>query len=307
MRTVTVVVVLASLVNLLPAAAAAPDQPRVQGKLTGQVLATGSGKVLLLDPAGKTLWQFKGGNCSDVWMLDNGNVLLADNNVIEIDPKTNKVVWSYRPPQQKGGGTFACQRLAGGHTMVGENSGGRIVEVDKAGKVVFELKLPLCQPGSHNNLRHVRKLAGGNYLVAHKGPALVREYTPAGKVVFEVKVSQAAFSAVRLANGNTVVGHIDCVTEDDPKGKQVWQFDKRELAGVKVGMICGIHVLPGGNVAMGIYAFHRGPDGAGLLEVTREKKLVWRYIDTSQTGPRSMMALQVLDAKGKPLPGPALR
>ena len=149
MRTLAVVVVLASVVSLLPAAAAA-DGPRVQGKLSGQVLATGSGKVLLLDATGKTLWQFKGRNCSDVWMLDNGNVLLADNNVSEIDPKTNKVVWSYRPPQQKGGGTFACQRLAGGITMVGENSAGRIVEVDKAGKVVFELKLPLCKPGSHN-------------------------------------------------------------------------------------------------------------------------------------------------------------
>ncbi len=125
--------------------------------------------------------------------------------------------------------------------------------------------------------------------------------------MFEVKVPKVAFSAVRLANGNTMVGHIDCITEYDPKGKVVWQFDKAALAGVKVGMICGIHVLPGGNVAMGIYGIQRSPDGAGLLEVTREKKLVWRYIDTSKTGPRSMMALQVLDAKGKPLPGPALR
>ena len=283
------------------------EEARVKGTLTGQVLTTGSGKVLLVDTTGKTLWKHKGANCSDIWMLDNGNVLLADNNVLEINPTTDKVVWTYKPAQQKGGGTFTCQRLAGGITMVGENSAGRIVEVDKEGKIVFELKLPLCQPGSHNNLRMVRKLDNGNYLVCYKAKALVREYTPGGKVVFEVKVTQIAYSAVRLPNGNTVVGHIQCVTELDPKGKQVWQFDKSELKDVKIGMICGIHALPNGNIVMGVYRVPKEPSGAALLEITRDKKLVWRYVNTSKTGDRNMMAVQLLDEKGKPLPGPAMR
>ena len=283
------------------------EEARVKGTLTGQVLTTGSGKVLLVDTTGKTLWKHKGANCSDIWMLDNGNVLLADNNVLEINPTTDKVVWTYKPAQQKGGGTFTCQRLAGGITMVGENSAGRIVEVDKEGKIVFELKLPLCQPGSHNNLRMVRKLDNGNYLVCYKAKALVREYTPGGKVVFEVKVTQIAYSAVRLPNGNTVVGHIEAVTEFDPKGKKVWQFSVKDLAGIKLGMICGIHVLPGGNVVIGFYRVAMGPDGAGLIEITREKKLVWRWICPAKGGERHTMGVQKLDAAGKPLPGKALR
>nr|MBC8372500.1 PQQ-binding-like beta-propeller repeat protein [Planctomycetota bacterium] len=173
-----------------------PETKLIHGTLKGQVLATGTGRMLLLDNTGKILWKHKGGNCSDIWMLKNGNILLADNNVVEVDPKSDKVVWSYKPAMQKGGGTFACQRLKNGNTMVGENSAGRIVEVDPKGKIVFELKLPECQPGSHNNLRHVRKLANGNYLVAYKAKAMVREYTPAGKVVFEVKTKPIAFSAV---------------------------------------------------------------------------------------------------------------
>ena len=274
----------------------------IYGTLKGQVLATGGRRMLLLDNTGKILWKHKGGNCSDIWMLKNGNVLLADNNVVEVDPKTDKVVWSYKPAMQKGGGTFACQRLENGNTMVGENSAGRIVEVDPKGKIVFELKLPDCQSGSHNNLRHVRKLANGNYLAAYKAKAMVREYTPKGKVVFEVKVKPIAFSAVRLPNGNTVVGHINNVTEFDPKGKQVWQFDRKEIKDVKIGMICGIHVLPSGNIVMGIYGANTSKDGASLLEITRKKKLVWRY-----PGDKHMMGVQLLDEKGKPLAGPALR
>ena len=284
-------------------AADATGDKRIHGTLMGHILATGTGRMLLMDNTGKIIWQHKGGNCSDIWMLKNGNVLLADNNVIEIDPKTDKVVWSYKPAAQKGGGTFACQRLENGNTMVGENSAGRIVEVDPKGKIVFELKLPLCQTGSHNNLRHVRKLANGNYLVAYKAKALVREYTPKGEIVFEVKVKPIAFSAVRLPNGNTVVGHINNVTEYDPKGKIVWQFDKKEIKDVKIGMICGIHVQPSGNIVMGVYGANNSKDGAALLEITRKKKLVWRYVGKD----RHMMGVQLLDEKGKPLAGAALR
>jgi len=286
---------------LLMSGVVSGEEQFVHGTLEGQVLATGSGRILLFDETGKILWQHKGANCSDIWMLDNGNVLHADNNVHEIDPKTNKVVWCYKPPQQKGGATFSCQRLANGNTVVGENSGGRIVEVDKDGKVVFELKLPLCKPGSHNNLRMVRKIMNGNYLVCHKGPALVREYTPDGKVVFEVKVSDVAFSAVRLENGNTLVGHINCVSEFDPKGKQVWQFNRKELSDLKIGMICGIQVLPNNNIVVGLYRADNSPNGAGVFEITREKKLVWRYVRSSGKADRNMIGVQRLDKNGKPL------
>jgi len=307
MRKSLIVVVGIALGMTLLAAPAAGAEELIKGTLDGQVLTTGAGKILLLDKTGKTLWTHKGQNCSDIWMLKNGNVLLADNNVLEINPKTDKVVWQYRPAAQKGGATFSAQRLANGNTMVGENSAGRIVEVDKEGKVVFELKLPLCQPGSHNNLRMVRKLDNGNYLVCYKAKALVREYTPTGKVVYEVKVTKIAYSAVRLPNGNTIVGHIEAVTEFDPKGKKAWQFNVKDLPGIKLGMICGIHVLPNNNVVMGFYRVATGPDGAGLIEITRDKKVVWRWISRAKGGERHTMGVQKLDAAGKPLPGKALR
>jgi len=273
----------------------------MHGTFEGQLLSTGGGRILIINQDGDITWQHKGGNCSDIWMLPNGNVLHADNNVAEINPKTDETVWSYNPEQQKGGGTFACQRLPNGNTMVGENSAGRIVEVDPTGKIIFDLELPLCKPGSHNNLRMVRKLDNGNYLVCYKEKAMVREITPSGEVVFEAKVSGIAFSATRLPNGNTVVGHIDSVTEFDPKGKVVWEFNKTELPNVKIGMICGINVLPDGAVVMGCYRAVHGPDGAAVLAVSRDKKLLWRYSVPAGKGDRSMMGVQVLDAKGKPL------
>lgn len=282
------------------------EQKKLHGTLEGRVIATG-GTLLLFDGEGKTVWSQSGGNCADIWMLPNGNVLYANGEVREVDPKTKKVVFSYTSAVTKGGGAYSCQRLENGDTLIGENSKGKVLEVSPDGKVVFELQLPLANEGEHHNLRMVRKLKNGNYLVCHSGKHIVREYTPKGEVVFEVNVGNIAFSAVRLPNGNTMVGHIDAVTEFDPKGHPVWAFKKEDLPEVAIGMITGIHVQPNGNVLMGIYQIRKVPNGAGVLEITREKKLVWRYIDTAKGSNGAMMGVQLLDAEGKPLPGEVLR
>lgn len=278
---------------------------KVTGELDGQILTTGTGRVVKLDQQGNELWSFKGANVSDVTLLANGNVLFADNDAKEVDPQTGKIVWSYKPEYGQGGGTFSAQRLANGLTVIGENSTGRILEIDQEGKIVFELQLPDIKRGSHGNLRHCRKLANGNYLVTYKDLQAVREYTPTGALAMEIKLSNAAFSAVRLPNGNTLVGHIDGVTEFDQRGGALWSFGLNEMPeGLKPGVLCGIHALPSGNIVCGLYAVPVGePDGVGLFEVTRDKKIVWRYLGTD----KQMMGVQKLSADGKPLAGEALR
>lgn len=205
----------AVMVTMLVALPASGGDGEVQGTLGGRVLATGGGRVLIFDGTGKTLWQHRGGNCSDCWMLPSGNVLFADGEVKEVTPG-GEVVFHFRPKEKKGGGAYTCQRLEDGRTLIGENSTGRVLEVDREGKIVFELKTEPYKEGNHHNLRMVRKLPSGNYLVCLSGAKTVREYTPKGDVVLEIKVHTIAFSAVRLANGNTMVGYLDNVTEFDP-------------------------------------------------------------------------------------------
>jgi hypothetical protein len=291
------IVNLLSCLALIPGLLFAAEGP-LFGRLDGQVLATGS-KLLLIDHAGKTLWEYKAGNCGDVWMLDNGHVLFANGSVVEVDPKTDEVVFKYTPEMTKQGGTYSCQRLANGNTVVGESSAGRFTEVDPSGKIIFKLDLPMTTPGHHQNLRMVRKLDNGNYLVCHHRKALVREYTPAGEVKLDIKVpGKGVFSAIRLPNGNTMTGHINGITEYSPDGNVVWSFEKSDLPDLALGSICGIHVQPNGNVAMGIYRIAKEGKSAEFLEITREKKLVWRY--KAENSPRARMGVHVLTRDGKP-------
>lgn len=88
-------------------------------------------------------------------MLDNGRILLFDNQghrgregatrVIEYDPLTKTIDWSYA-------GTIteplissvygSQQRLANGNTLIIESNNGRAVEVTRAGRIVWEFRLP---------------------------------------------------------------------------------------------------------------------------------------------------------------------
>ena len=289
----------------IPAIDVRAERPVMTGQPSGNILATGSRRIVIMDPGGKVLWQHRGDNVSDCWMLANGNVLFADNRITEVDPTTNKVVFSYQPKVMKGGGTYGCQPLENGNTLVGENSTGRILELNREGKVAFELQLPLYQKGNHHNLRMVRKLNNGNYLVCHSGKHRVREYTPKGEIVFEVQVNNIAFAAIRLDNGNTLVAHLDQITEFSPAGKTVWQFSNTDIAGLKISSMCGVHVLPNGNLAIGVYSAYKKGGEAGLFEITRDKKLVWCYSNPKSDG--SMMSIQMLDPEGKPLPGRTVR
>ncbi len=277
----------------------------VFGELKNQVLSTGSGRVRLMDQTGRILWQHKGRNVHDCWMLPNGHVLLADGHVTEINPQTDEIVFQYAPQVTKGGGAFACQRLASGNTVIGENSTGRILEATPDRHIVFALQVQPFEPGSHHNLRMVRKLKNGNYLACHSGARLVREHTAQGKIVFEVKLDNIAFSAVRLPNGHTLVSHIGHITEFDAQGKTVWQFSNQDIPDVMINAMCGIHVLPNNNIAIGVYSAYKKGIGTGMFEITRNKTLVWRYAQASSD--RNIMGIQVLDPQGRPLPGDTIR
>lgn len=92
------------------------------------------------------------GGPHDAQILDDGNILLFDNGLgrgasrgLELDPRTERIVWSYRgdPPSSfytrtKG----SIQRLPNGNTLMAESDRGRAIEVTRDGEVVWEFLCP---------------------------------------------------------------------------------------------------------------------------------------------------------------------
>ena len=108
--------------------------------------------LAILDPdAGKIVWALTGQwrLQHSAWLLPTERMLLFDNfgapggtsRVLEVDPFTQQIVWSFagRP----GEGLFsetvgAVQRLPGGNTLVVESNFGRALEVTPDGRIAWE-------------------------------------------------------------------------------------------------------------------------------------------------------------------------
>lgn len=290
---------------------------------TRQFIAADSSRhrIAIIDEDGSTAWEHSIGPLHDLQRLANGNLLFQDSwtHVVEMEPRGKKVVWQYDAKSSPGNEKLrieihAFQRLADGNTMIAESGRGRIIEVDSHGKIVKEIKLHINKPHPHRDTRLARKIDNGHYLVCHEGDGTVREYDASGTVLWEYEVplfgheprdghgveafGNQCFSALRLANGNTLIstGNGHSVIEVTPKHEIVWSLHQNDLPGIQLAWVTTLQVLPSGNIVIG--NCHAGPDNPQLIEVSRDKKVEWKFQDFERFG-NSLTNSQVLSIDGE--------
>ena len=146
------------------------------------VLLQGGDRLAMVSPAGKITWEMPWGGVHDIHLLDNGHILVQQDmkGIAEIDPETKSVVWSYDAQASNGNAgkkieVHAFQPLADGNIMLAESGPARIIEIDRDGALLKEIKLKVDNPHPHTDTRLARKLENGHYLVCHEGDGFVRE------------------------------------------------------------------------------------------------------------------------------------
>ncbi len=286
-----------------------------------KVLLQGNGRLAVWED-GKETWEMKWGGIHDIHVLPNGNYMVQKSmrEVVEIDPKTKEVVWSYDSSKQNGNEgkrleVHAFQPLGDGVVMIAESGVGRIIEVDREGKILKEVKMKVANPHPHRDTRLVRKLENGHYLVCHEGDGAVREYDGEGKVVWEYAVplfdqepkgghgpeawGNQTFGALRLKTGNTLIatGNGHAVIEVTPEKEIVWHLKQKDLEGITFAWVTTLEVLPNGNYVIG--NCHAGPGQPLLVEIEpKSKKVVWQLDEFERYG-NSVPNSVLLDVLGK--------
>lgn len=276
--------------------------PIVEASAAQRLIVGGKGRLAIVKADGGIEWEMPWGGIHDIHVLKNGHILALQGaaTVSEIDPATKKVVWSYDSAKQNGNASLkievhAIQPLDDGRVMIAESGAGRIIEVDRDGKLHSEMKLKINRPHPHTDTRLARKLSTGNYLVCHEGDGFVREYNSrSGEIVWEYEVpmfgkepkgghgpeawGNKCFAALRLPNGNTLIatGNGHSVIEVTPKKEIVWKVEQLELPNITLAWVTTLEVLANGNYVIG--NCHAGAGQPLLIELDpKSKKVIWTF------------------------------
>ncbi|MEQ1829418.1 MAG: hypothetical protein ABL921_25870 [Pirellula sp.] len=258
----------------------------------------------------------------DGFVLPNGNIVLtlskgkvySGGAVVEITPVGKEtLIWKgtqaeVNSAQPTEAGSFVI-------TEAGENP--RLLEVDHSGKVLVEFPLQCQKANHHMQTRMARKLPDGSYLVPHLWDFAVMHYAAGGKVIGSLDTSVPGdgersihtwpFTAIRHGQGQTLVccTNGNRVVNFDANGKIVWQLTNDDLPGPWLQDPCGAQVLPNGNFVITSYAGgQKDPKAPKLIEVNRDKEVIWTYSDGQKVG---IHHFQILDTNGEKLLSPALK
>jgi len=276
--------------------------------------------IALVDAEGKVEWEYPVGAGHCMQVLDNGNLLIQPDwsRVVEVTfDKEKKIVWEYdarKQPENKGKNLeiHAFQRLKNGNTMIAESGTTRLIEVGADGTIKKQFPLKVATSNAHRDTRQAIALDNGHYLMAHEADGCVKEYDEKGEVVWEYKIplfdrkpagghgpegfGNSVYGVSRLANGNTLIGtgNGHSVLEVTPKGEVVWKLEQNDIPGVQLAWVCGVERLANGNTRL--VNCHAGPNNPQMIEVDKDKKVVWSMRDFVNFG-NSMPVGQVYEKK----------
>jgi hypothetical protein len=115
----------------------------------------GAGNILVFDNGGPSGY----GKPSPIALNGQGIYARPTSRVLEIDPVTLKLVWSYTAPAFFATNISGAQRLPNGNTLVTEGPDGRVFEVTTDGTIVWEYVYPqFTGPRSTNSVYRAYRL-----------------------------------------------------------------------------------------------------------------------------------------------------
>ncbi|MDP4205178.1 MAG: PQQ-binding-like beta-propeller repeat protein [Bacteroidota bacterium] len=262
-------------------------------------------RVGICDENGKIVWEINCAHPQDAWVLPNGKQVLTSSkdDAMIIRIKDKKVLWHYKieSPYENP----YVQPLRNGHVVIGIEGRNAFLEFNKRGKLIHETKVAINARQVHGTFRFVRRTKEDTYVIPVTAENQFREVNLSGEVirVFNYK-GKDAISALRLANGNTIlgVGSTGEIVEVDKNDQVVWRISNKDLPDLSINFIAGMHLA--GDI---LYVTNYGLQGNSSRELPhyfainrKTKQVVWRAWSNCIG---NAAQIQGLDHKFRPLKG----
>lgn len=251
-------------------------------------------RVAIVAADGTVEWSVPAEKPQNSWRLANGNILFSHvRGAREVRPDKS-VAWEYVAAAKTE--IQGCQPLSDGRVLIVECGPGRLLEIDRDGKIAKEIKVPLRTVKTHEQMRGCVKTPDGRYLVSAKGDHAILELAGDGRLLRTLPVNGDVHDVRELPDGRWLIacGEGDGVLEVDREGRKVWELGKAELPSNPLFLVSGVERLPDGHTLVMNWLGH-GHLGATaqIIEVDAQKHLVREFTDHQSF--RSINHAQVLE------------
>jgi len=242
------------------------------GQADRQLLACGKGRVLILEPSGRVVWQHATRGPVVCARIDDRTVCYSDGALHRVpvalpcDPKA-PVETVYRGPTEAN--DVKGFDLTPDGSLVAA-AGEHIVELDG------ETFVPRVWIRAGKGVRSVRKTRAGTYLAVFD--AAVREFDDLGRVVSRIQAEGRRIGdALRLADGSTLVtcgDEIRSYAKDGAMSTLVRTSDLPDLKGAELG---SLQRLEDGGLVVGVIWGDVRPKAAPVvaLGLSDARQVVW--------------------------------
>ncbi len=283
-----------------------PDPSRQlpgRGLAQHSMLLVGEGcNRMYLVHEGRIRWTFcagKGWEYDDVWMRSDGNILFSRMYWAALISPRKELLWRMDAPP--GTEIHTVQPIGLTHVLLVLNDYPPVAMlVDlRTGETVSRHPLEYDPSMSvHSQCRRFRMTAEGTFLASYLGLSRVVEYNAAFYPIWTYEIGRP-WAAVRLPNGRTLITDEDTQShvEITPDKKTAWSIRLSELPeAYRLHDSQSCTRLENGNTIL----CSRGNNGFApqMVEITRNKEVVWVLDDWSQIGP--VTAVQILTERGLP-------
>ncbi|NLE01919.1 MAG: hypothetical protein GX640_18800, partial [Fibrobacter sp.] len=258
--------------------------------------------VYILSTDNKVEWEYKmPGSVQDAWVLENGNILLSGGSDVREVTRTKQVVWNYTA---SAGEIHNCYPLPGNVVLFGENSSGKLYEIDRTTNTILRTVQTPCKGDNHNRFRMVRKTDDSTYLITASGEGIIYELNNTGTVLRKIYgdtlkknfgISYSAIhSAVKLENGNILIGcgYNSSFVEIDKQDNLIWKLSASDIPEIGFNYSAAGQILPGGTFVFATYT-----STYKLVEVTRAKKVIWKLQNSSIGNPTHVYVMDCWSSK----------
>ena len=247
----------------------------------------------------RDVWKYDTGSgweLDDIWMLKNGDILFTRMYWAAKITPDKKEVWRYdcKPGEE----IHVIQPIGDDEAfMLINGKDSRVVMFNhKTGEILWEKPFVFNTESSHVQSRRMRYTKEGTWLVCFLSGNKVVEYDKDWNEIRTMEVNKP-WAAIRLANGNTLITleNEKRTIELDKNDKVVWEFCINDLPEeYRLDDCQSVVRLQNGNTIF----CSRGANGRRpqLVEITRDKKVVWVLDDWKNLGPAT--AVQVLSEQG---------